>query len=165
MLLRYYLFDTSSLQSNEKILRKLSKILHARLVLYCLKSNYYILKMCCSTSFCLSKFFYPGLRSVFNEEEAHNFGKNAKIVNWWFHTSLFLFPLRESSPNKTRNAEEVFTELIAVERALVSPVAFLIYALISPLHVEGEKIGLVACKFFESTSKVPSVIEVNSLLI
>lgn len=35
-----------------------------------------------------------------------------------------MFPLRESSSNKTRNVEDVCTELIAVERALVPPVAF-----------------------------------------
>lgn len=35
-----------------------------------------------------------------------------------------MFPLRESSSNKTRNVEDVFIELIAVERALVPPVAF-----------------------------------------
>ena len=37
-----------------------------------------------------------------------------------------MFPLRESSSNKTMNAEDVCTELIAVERvrALVPPVAF-----------------------------------------
>ena len=35
-----------------------------------------------------------------------------------------MFPLRESSSNNTRNAEDVCTELIAVERALVPPVAF-----------------------------------------
>lgn len=35
-----------------------------------------------------------------------------------------MFPLRESSLNKTRNAEDVCTELIAVEHALVPTVAF-----------------------------------------
>lgn len=35
-----------------------------------------------------------------------------------------MFPLRESSSNKTRNVEDVCIELIAVERALVPPVAF-----------------------------------------
>lgn len=39
--------------------------------------------MCCSTHLFtyLSNFFHLGLRSVFDEEEAHNFGKSAKIVN------------------------------------------------------------------------------------
>lgn len=35
-----------------------------------------------------------------------------------------MFLLRESSSNKTRNAEDFCTELIAVEHALVPPVTF-----------------------------------------